>query len=189
MPNLKSLWLFCPFPGARERFLSKCTVLKVDLLPHHQRDWLMACRCTLFSPEILQAGAVKGLNVLSHIKTAIACQCLARIIAVRRVNKRMGLHPARDSCDRWLLTAWQWVVIPSPTNKLINLWNCANTGEFIHFWLVKIFEVGAAKAYCIQPKLKELKHSTVLWLVIFRAQWLKLSDWMAEVYVYSYAKV
>ena len=43
-------------------FLSKCTVLKVDLLQDHQIYCLQVCLCTLFSPEIVQAGAVKGLK-------------------------------------------------------------------------------------------------------------------------------
>ena len=42
-------------------FLPKCTVLKVDLLQDHQIYCLEACMCALFSPEISQAGAVKGL--------------------------------------------------------------------------------------------------------------------------------
>ena len=42
-------------------FLSKCTVLKVDLISDQQIYCFQACICTLFSLEILQAGAVKGL--------------------------------------------------------------------------------------------------------------------------------
>ena len=42
-------------------FLSKWTVLKVDLLQDHQIYSLQACMCALFSPEILQAAAAKGL--------------------------------------------------------------------------------------------------------------------------------
>ena len=45
-----------------EGFLSKCTVLKVDLLQDHQIYCLEACMCELFSPGILQAVAVKGLS-------------------------------------------------------------------------------------------------------------------------------
>ena len=43
-------------------FLSKCIVLKSELLYDHQIYCLQARMCTLFSPEVLQAGAVKGLN-------------------------------------------------------------------------------------------------------------------------------
>ena len=42
-------------------FPSKCAVLKLDLLYDHQVCCLQACMCALFSPEILQAVAVKGL--------------------------------------------------------------------------------------------------------------------------------
>jgi len=42
-------------------FLSKCTVLKVDLLYDHQIYRFQACMSAIFSPEILQARAVKGL--------------------------------------------------------------------------------------------------------------------------------
>ena len=45
-----------------EGFLSKCTVLKVDLLQGHQIYCLQACMCALFSLEILHPGTVKGLN-------------------------------------------------------------------------------------------------------------------------------
>ena len=71
--NLKSLRLFPPIrtkafsPNSHEHvkgFLSKCIVLKVDLLQDHQIHCLQACMCALFSPEILQAGAVKGLNYI-----------------------------------------------------------------------------------------------------------------------------
>ena len=42
-------------------FLPKCTVLTVDLFYDHQIYCLQACMCAIFSLEILQAGAVKGL--------------------------------------------------------------------------------------------------------------------------------
>ena len=42
--------------------LLKCTILKADLLWGHQIYCLQACMCALFSPEILQAEAVKGLR-------------------------------------------------------------------------------------------------------------------------------
>ena len=50
-----------PFALARERFLSKRTVSKVDLLQDHQIYCLHACMCAFLSPEILYAGAVKGI--------------------------------------------------------------------------------------------------------------------------------
>ena len=43
-------------------FLPKCTLLKVDLLKDNQIYCLKACMRAIFSPEIFQAGAVKGLN-------------------------------------------------------------------------------------------------------------------------------
>ena len=43
-------------------FLSKC----VDLLQDHQIYCFQACMCALFSPEIVQAGAEKGLNLESN---------------------------------------------------------------------------------------------------------------------------
>ena len=45
-------------------FLSNCTVLKVRFVINyeHQICCLQACTGELFSPEIVQAGAVKGLN-------------------------------------------------------------------------------------------------------------------------------
>ena len=62
VPNLKSLRLFPISHEHLKGFLPKCTVLKLDLLQDHQIYCFRACMCTLFSPEILQAGAVKGLN-------------------------------------------------------------------------------------------------------------------------------
>ena len=43
-------------------FLSKCTVLKVDLLQDHKIYCLQACMCAPFSPEMSHAAAVKGLT-------------------------------------------------------------------------------------------------------------------------------
>ena len=43
-------------------FLSKWTVLKVDLLQDIQIYSLEGCMCARFSPEIVQAVAVKGLR-------------------------------------------------------------------------------------------------------------------------------
>ena len=55
-----------------KRFLSKCTVLKVDLLQDRQMYYLQALMCALFSPEISQSGAVKGLiDDLSDEQTQI----------------------------------------------------------------------------------------------------------------------
>ena len=60
VPNLKPVRLFCPALHEYVKgFLSKCTVLKDFLF--HQIYCLEACMCALFSPEILQAVAVKGL--------------------------------------------------------------------------------------------------------------------------------
>ena len=42
-------------------FLSKRTVLKAGVLQDHQTYCLQECMCEIFSPEILQAGTVKGL--------------------------------------------------------------------------------------------------------------------------------
>ena len=71
VPNLKPLRLFLPpWYEHVKGFLSKCTVLKLDLLWDHQIHRLEACMCALFSPEILQAWAVKGLTV-----AALSMQC------------------------------------------------------------------------------------------------------------------
>ena len=43
-------------------FLSKCTLLKVDLLQNHRIYCLEARMGALFSQEISQAGEVKGLR-------------------------------------------------------------------------------------------------------------------------------
>ena len=58
-----------------EGSLSKCTVLTVDLLQDHQILCSQACMCTLFSRELLQAGAVKGLIIMFYIViiTIITC--------------------------------------------------------------------------------------------------------------------
>ena len=61
VPNFKSLKAF--FPLLREHlkgFLSKRTVLKADLCL--QIYCLRARMCAFFSPDVLQAGAVEGLN-------------------------------------------------------------------------------------------------------------------------------
>ena len=61
VPNLKSLKPFLPFTWAHKKILSKwwCTVFNV--VPSNM---LFADMCSLVSPEILQAGAVKGLNMV-----------------------------------------------------------------------------------------------------------------------------
>ena len=60
--NLETINIKAFPPEYLKRFLSTCTVLKVDLLRDHQRYCLQACMCALFSPDILQAVAVKGLT-------------------------------------------------------------------------------------------------------------------------------
>ena len=50
-------------------FLSKCTVPKADLLQDHHIYCLQACMGALFSQKILQAGAVKGLNMYAYLHT------------------------------------------------------------------------------------------------------------------------
>ena len=45
-----------------KELLSKCTVLKVDVLQDHQIYSFQACMFALFRPEILQAAAVKRLT-------------------------------------------------------------------------------------------------------------------------------
>ena len=62
-----------------KEFQSKCSVLTVDLLQYYQIYCLQTCMYAHFSPEILQAGAVKGLIFLaenpegfSHILTSLA---------------------------------------------------------------------------------------------------------------------
>ena len=63
VPNLKLLRPLCPLRLRHVKaFLSKCTVLKLDLLHDHQMYGLEVCMRALFSPVILQAGAVKGLK-------------------------------------------------------------------------------------------------------------------------------
>ena len=51
-------------------------VFKADLLQDHQIYCLQVCMCELFSPEMLQAGAVKGLRteVTRHIYQVGLCQ-------------------------------------------------------------------------------------------------------------------
>ena len=51
LPSLKSLRLFPASHELVKRFLSKCTILKADLLQDHQICCLQACMCALFSPE------------------------------------------------------------------------------------------------------------------------------------------
>ena len=64
-PGLLRLFFFLFFLStSHERvkgFLSKCSVLKVDVLYDRQIYCLEACMCAPFSPEILQAGVEKGL--------------------------------------------------------------------------------------------------------------------------------
>ena len=63
VPNLKPLRLvLSPSHEHMNGFLLKCTVLEVDLLQDHQIHCLEVCMCALFSPEIVQAVAVKGLT-------------------------------------------------------------------------------------------------------------------------------
>ena len=63
VPNWKPLRpVLLPSYEHVNRFLLKCTPLKVDLLQDHQLYCLEACMCALFSPELLQDVAVKGLT-------------------------------------------------------------------------------------------------------------------------------
>ena len=64
--NLKSLMPFSPSHEHTKGLLSKCTVWEIYLLQDHQIYCLQACMCALFSPEILRAGAVKGLMCVCH---------------------------------------------------------------------------------------------------------------------------
>ena len=80
-----------------KEFSSKRIALKVDVI--EPENILFAARPCILQHGNFTSWGSEGVNCVVHIKTAIACQCLARIIADRRVNKRTGLHPARDSCD------------------------------------------------------------------------------------------
>ena len=66
VPNFKSLRLPPhPPPLLHEHvkgFLSKCTALKVRFVIGPSDILFTACKCTPFCPEIVQAGAVKGLG-------------------------------------------------------------------------------------------------------------------------------
>ena len=68
MPNMQPLRLSVPPLHEQVKgflfFLAKCTVLKVRFVINyeHQICCLQACMGELFSPETVQAGAVKGLN-------------------------------------------------------------------------------------------------------------------------------
>ena len=64
VPNLKSLRLFHTFAWARERNSIKIHSTESKFLQGHQIYYLQTCTCmcALFSPDILQAGAGKGLN-------------------------------------------------------------------------------------------------------------------------------
>ena len=59
--------------------LSKCIGLKVNLLLDHQTYCLQACVCARFSPEILQAGAMKGLKKVDWVKEGMWIYILWRI--------------------------------------------------------------------------------------------------------------
>ena len=63
MPDLKpsSLFLLLFFALAREGILSKRIALKVDVL-QDRKIYCSQARLCIFSSEILQAGAVKGLK-------------------------------------------------------------------------------------------------------------------------------
>ena len=80
------------------RVLSKCTVLKVGLLQDHQIHSLEAC--ALFSPEILQAVAVKGLTYSEHneqqqtvpIQSNPPRQHPKHFVVIGGLRKSKGLH-------------------------------------------------------------------------------------------------
>ena len=62
MSNLKSLRLFYPFAGAFEKISMKMRSIDSRIvIQKHQLYCLEACMGALLSPEMLQAGAVKGL--------------------------------------------------------------------------------------------------------------------------------
>ena len=68
-------------PPSREHVkgvMSKCTVLRTDLLYYHHTHCLEARMCDLLSPEILQAEAVKGLIFLfaDSVQALWASLCL-----------------------------------------------------------------------------------------------------------------
>ena len=67
VPNLKSLRPFSPSRDHVKGLLSKFIVLTEDLLADHEIDCLLACMCALSSPEILLAGAVKGLKWMFQV--------------------------------------------------------------------------------------------------------------------------
>ena len=60
-------------------FSSKRKALKVDVMQSQKTDYLQGCPCTL-SAEMLQAGAVKGLNVISERHRTIKL-CVQTIVS------------------------------------------------------------------------------------------------------------
>ena len=71
-------------------FLSKCAVLKVDLLQDRQIRYWQACMCALLSPKILQAGAVKGLRLHPLVPIATRGTCHRLLFAGVAVQLEIG---------------------------------------------------------------------------------------------------
>ena len=78
VPNLKSLRSFFPFVWAREKISIKMHSAESRFVIGSSKYaicyrtikicYLQACTCALFSPEILQAGAVKGLILVANFR-------------------------------------------------------------------------------------------------------------------------
>ena len=75
------------------RILSKFTVFKADLLQGHQIYCMDACMCALFSPEVLQAGAVKGLISATNNKTGKCIQIQWPCICNRDIQLQVVTVP------------------------------------------------------------------------------------------------
>ena len=77
-----------------KEFLSKCTVLKVDLLYDHQIYCLRACMCALFSPEILQGVAMKGLKSAHYYYKASLTRQIHQLasLSYNRLNSTASVY-------------------------------------------------------------------------------------------------
>ena len=83
MPNVKSLRLVPPSHEHVKSFLSKCALLKVDLLQDHQIYCLQACMCALYSPEIFTGFGSEGVKqslVRAGDVIRLECMCFPRLV-------------------------------------------------------------------------------------------------------------
>ena len=72
---------------------SKCIALRVDVIQNQKIYRLQGCPCT-FSPQVLQAGAVKGLTIQLDIAKC-QCSCTRNVFVV----------PSTDLVRTW------WIIV------------------------------------------------------------------------------